>query len=372
MDWAFTEEQEQLAALTRQILEDSLTEERMRAVESSDSRVDHDLYSALGKAGILGVALPADLGGGGYGLIEQCRVLVELGRAVAPVPVLGPIVMAAMPLAEFGTAEQREWVVPAIAGETILTAALVEEQNPQPASPTTEATPSDGGWTISGSKTAVPAGLAAERFLVPASTPDGVTMFVVDHADAGVNVQAQEVTDRSLEALLDLDEVAAGADRVLDSIGTGAQVVDWILKRATVGLCALQLGVCERALELTAEYSKNRVQFDRPIATFQAVGHRLADAFIDVEGMRLTLWQAAWRLSEGLPCDTEIATAKFWASDAGHRIAHAAVHVHGGMGIDLDYHLNRYFIAAKRNEFALGAATEQLVKVGRALAEEPA
>jgi 3-oxocholest-4-en-26-oyl-CoA dehydrogenase beta subunit len=137
-------------------------------------------------------------------------------------------------------------------------------------------------------------------------------------------------------------------------------------------LCAVQLGVCERAIELTAEYAKQRVQFDRPIATFQAVGQRLADGFIDVEGIRLTTWQAAWRLSEDLPCDVEIDTAKFWASDAGHRIAHTAVHIHGGVGIDLDHPLHRYFVAAKRIEFALGAATEHLLGIGRTLADEPA
>jgi alkylation response protein AidB-like acyl-CoA dehydrogenase len=176
------------------------------------------------------------------------------------------------------------------------------------------------------------------------------------------------VTDNSIEAALSLDDASVPGDRVLG----GAEVVDWLASHMTVALCAVQLGVCERALELTAEYSKSRVQFDRPIATFQAVGQRLADAYIDVQGIRLTLWQAAWRLSEGLPCDEEIATAKFWASDAGHRVAHTAVHVHGGMGIDLDYHLNRYFVAAKRIEFALGGATEQLLTLGRALATEPA
>jgi alkylation response protein AidB-like acyl-CoA dehydrogenase len=130
--------------------------------------------------------------------------------------------------------------------------------------------------------------------------------------------------------------------------------------------------VCERAVELTAEYSKIRVQFERPIATFQAVGQRLADAYIDAEGIRLTLWQAAWRLSEDLPADTEIDTAKFWASDAGHRIAHTAVHIHGGVGIDLDYPLHRYFIAAKHTEFSLGTATDHLRSIGATLAAEPA
>ena len=158
----------------------------------------------------------------------------------------------------------------------------------------------------------------------------------------------------------------------LGEVGQGADIHAFVERRALVGLCSLQLGVCERAVEMTAEYSKERVQFDRPIATFQAVGQRLADAYIDVEGIRLTTLQAAWRLAAGLPCDAEIETAKFWAAEGGHRIAHTTVHIHGGVGIDLDYPAHRYFIAAKRNEFALGGATAQLRRLGRLLADEPA
>jgi alkylation response protein AidB-like acyl-CoA dehydrogenase len=135
-----------------------------------------------------------------------------------------------------------------------------------------------------------------------------------------------------------------------------------------VAWCAVQLGVTERALELTAEHALGRVQFGRPIGGFQAVAQRLADAYVDVEAIRLTLWQAAWRLAAGRPAEAEVATAKFWAADGGHRVAHTAVHVHGGVGIDLDHPLHRYFVAAKRNEFALGGATEQLRRLGDVLA----
>lgn len=383
MDFSFTEEQEELAGLTRQILTDELTEERMREVEGGAERFDRDLWAELGKANILGIALAEDSGGSGYGLIEQCRVLVELGRAVAPVPVLPSIVMGAMGVARFGTPEQKtEWAAPAALGEKILTAALVEELNPSVSEPVTRAERSDGGhaaaqrrrngWRLTGAKTAVPAGPIADLFLVPASTDDGVTVFGVRPGDAGVTVHRQAIVNKDAEALVSLDGVQVGDDRVLGDVGGGAEIAHWIWQRAVVGLCALQLGVCERALELTSEYSKTRVQFERPIATFQAVGQRLADAYIDVEGIRLTLWQAAWRLSEDLPCDTEIETAKFWASDAGHRVAHTAVHVHGGVGVDLDYHLHRYFIAAKHIEFSLGAATDHLRRIGSTLAAEPA
>ena len=142
------------------------------------------------------------------------------------------------------------------------------------------------------------------------------------------------------------------------------------MARATVGLCAMQSGVIERALELTAEYAKSRVAFGRPIGSFQAVTQRLADAFVDVEAVRLTMWQAAWLLASGA------AEALMWRwprpssgrPRPGHRVAHTAVHVHGGMGIDVTYPVHRYFVAAKRNEFALGGATAQLRRIGGALA----
>ncbi len=140
----------------------------------------------------------------------------------------------------------------------------------------------------------------------------------------------------------------------------------------TLATAAEQLGVSEGALELTSTYAKTREQFGRPIGTFQAVSQRLADGYIDVLGQRLTLWQAAWRLDEGLPADQAVAIAKLWAADAGHRLAHTTVHVHGGVGIDLDGEAHRYFTAAKRFEFAYGGATEQALLVGRSLAAEPA
>ncbi len=368
MDWSFTEEQEQIAALTRQILERELTEERMRGVEHSEHRFDAELYATLWNAGVLGVALPEQIGGGGLGLIELCRVLVEVGRAVAPIPAAAGAI-AAMAIARSGTHRLVDVAQPALAGEKVLTVALSEELNPDLEAPTMRAVRDGDGFVLSGAKTTVPAGAFADVFVVSAAIDDAEPgLFAVRRETSGVNVTEQIVTNTDREAFLELSDVRVPADH---HIGDG-DALNWVIDHLTVALCAVQLGVCERALELTAEYAKQRVQFDRPIATFQAVGQRLGDAFIDVEAIRLTLWQAAWGLSEGLPADIDVATAKFWAADAGHRVAHTAVHVHGGVGIDLDYPLHRYFVAAKRLEFMLGNATEQLRSLGVALAHEPA
>jgi len=373
------ESQRELAILSRRILTDRLTPERLAAAEAGGDRFDPALWASLAGAGILAAALPESLGGAGLGLLEQCSVLTELGRAVAPVPYLASIVLGAGALAAFGTPDQqRRWAAPAGRGELILTAALTEEDGDDPRVPSARAErvngdgQAGGGWLLSGVKTAVFAGPLAALLLVPAATADGAVVFLVAPGDAGVTVERQQVTGGGSAGRVTLRGARLGDDRVLGDPAAGPGITEWLVAHGTVGLCALQLGVVERALELTSAYARDRVQFGRPIGSFQAVTQRLADAYVDVEAVRLTMWQAAWRLAAGLPCATEVATAKFWAADAGHRVAHTAVHVHGGVGIDMDYPLHRYFTAAKRAEFALGGATSQLRRIGAALAREPA
>jgi alkylation response protein AidB-like acyl-CoA dehydrogenase len=352
MDFTFSEAQDELAGLARKIL----TEQDAP-------------WTDLAAAGVLAAGLPEALGGAGLGLLEHCSVLTEIGRATADVPYLASIVLGAGALAEFGTpAQVARWVGPAGRGSVVLTAALSEEDGDDPRFPSTRAERADGGWRLSGVKTAVPAAPRADLFLVPAATSGGMVVFGVSPSDAGVSVEPQQLTDFAEAGRVVLDGVTLDDDRVLGEPGQGAEITGWLVSRATVGLCAMQAGVIERALELTAEYARNRVQFGRPIGSFQAVAQRLADAYIDVEAVRLTMWQAAWLLASGGEAGTAVATAKFWAADAGHRVAHTAVHVHGGLGIDMSYPVHRYFVAAKHHEFALGGATAQLRRIGADLA----
>lgn len=364
MNFEFSPESDEAAALAAQILADRTSTERLREVEAHGDRYDHELWQSLASAGLLSLAIPEEYGGAGLGLIELARVLVEVGRTVAPVPlaVHGP---CALFLAEMGTEAQRDWLYGAAAGERLLTAAVSEDREALPARPQTTATPTDGGWTLDGTKTMVRAGKHADAFLVTATTPSGIGVFLVEHATA---MDMQKTSDGDQTARLEFDGVHVGADALVGT-GDAARLLGELL---TVASCAEQLGVTEGALRLTAAYAKEREQFGRPIGTFQAVSQRLADGYIDVLGQGLTLWQAAWRLSEKLEAATEVAVAKLWAADAGHRIAHTTVHVHGGVGIDLDGEAHRYFTAAKRFEFAFGGTTEQALKVGRALAAEPA
>jgi 3-oxocholest-4-en-26-oyl-CoA dehydrogenase beta subunit len=364
MDFELTETQNDLAGLTRRIFDDRVTQTRLREIEAAGKYFDGDLWAALREAGVLGAALPEAVGGGGLGLLEHCSVLIEVGRAVAPVPYLWSIAVGASALAEFGS----PLAGAAAAGEVVVTVALAEDLAESPEAPLTRAEPDGGGWVLDGAKAVVPFGSLADLLLVPATAPDGPGVFVVRPDADGLTLEAQRLVDGDDAPSIELVGVRVTA---ADRIG-GRDVLEWLINRVSVGLAAYQLGVLHQALELTAGYAREREQFGRPIGSFQAVAQRLADAYIDVEAVRLTMWEAAWRLQEALPAAAEIATAKFWAADAGHRVAHTAVHVHGGTGIDLDGAAHRYFTAAKRTEFTLGAATAQLRRLGAELAATPA
>ena len=374
MDFSFSEDQQQVAELARKILAERASHERQRALERSGApRFDRELWRELAQAGLLGIALPEAHGGGGLGFLELALVLEESGRRTAPVPLLETALLGALPIAEFGSEAQKRAILPRVAaGELVLSAALHEEGG-DARRPATTATPAGGGWALRGAKLCVPAGGIAERILVPAATGAGTLgVFLVDPQARGVVLEPALTTNAQPDAHLTFDGVQVAAQDVLGDPRAGARILAWLEPRAIAGLCAQALGVCEEALRLTAEYTKTRKQFDQPIAMFQAVGHRAANAYIDTEAIRLTSWQASWRLAEGLPAEAEVAVAKIWAAEAGQRVVHAAQHLHGGVGVDREYPLHRYFLWAKQLELSLGGTTRQLLRLGKLLADQAA
>ncbi len=359
MDFSFSDEQQAVADLAGQILGDQVTNDALKAFAGTDEPYPAEVWAALAEAGLLGIALAEDVGGAGLGFLEACMVLEQVGRTTAPLPYFATV-MAALAVDHCGSDEQRQALLPgAVDGTRVLTVALTETGT-GPLDPMTSA--ADG--VLTGTKLLVPFGAQATHAVVPARAGAATALYLVDLAGSGVS-QTDLVTTAGLPATrLDLDGAAA------EALGTGgAADVAWLVERATAALCATAIGICEEALRLTAEYTKTREQFDRPIASFQAVGQRAADAYIDTEAVRLTAWQAAWRLSEGLPAAEQVAIAKFWCAEGGQRVVHAAQHLHGGMGVDKDYPLHRYFLWAKELELTLGGATHSLLGLGALLAE---
>lgn len=371
MDFALTDEQTAIRDLAARILSEQITPERVRDIEHGDLWFAADTWAELAKADLLGICLPEAYGGGGYGLFELALILDQVGRNVAPLPVLPTLVLGALPIAEFGTEDQQaKWLPGVIAGEVILTAGLSEGGNGLPPTvPATTAVADGDNWRLTGVKELVPAAELAACILVPARTGNGTsTVFLVDPKAAGVNMAVNLGPNLEPLTTVTLQDVVVSAADVVGAVDGGEVIVSWVTDRAIAGYCALQAGVCEAALRITATYVSERKQFGTPIATFQAVAQRAADAYIDTEAVRLTAYQAAWRLAEGLPAAEELAIAKFWAAEGAHRVVHAAQHLHGGIGVDADYPVHRTFRWAKHIELALGGGTTHLRRLGALIA----
>ena len=393
MDFELGEEEQAIRDLTAQVLDDMSSHERLKALAADGDHVDRKAWAALAGTGVVGASVPEAYGGLGLGFLATAVALEEVGRRASPVPLLTTAVMGAMPIAAYGTQSQRAAWLPGVADGSTLACAALAEDGTTAGEPTTMAriatdrngpTPDgdgsapgrgvlghDGrGFVLDGTKVLVAGGLDADIALVPARLDDGgVGVFIVPTDAEGLEVRPVEVTTGRPEARFELSGVRVGPDALLGGgASEGAEIVRCIERHANVGLCMMMAGAARAAIELAADYTKQRHQFDRAIATFQAVSQRAGDSYIDAEAIWLTAYQAAWRLSAGLPADRETAIAKYWACEGGYRVVHAAVHVHGGVGVDRDYPLHRHFLAARHMELTFGHAEEQLAELGRQIA----
>ena len=370
MDFAFTEEQDSIRGLIKQVLTDLVTDDSLKALGREGRWFHERAWHQLAESGMLGLAVPLEHGGTGLGLTELCLLLEQVGRTVAPIPALPTLVSAALPLAEFGSEEQKDRFLAGIAqGKVVLAAALVDLGSRDSLKPSALAIPEGKDWRVSGRFTNVAYATSAARIVVPARTAEGDTRVLLVEPEApGVRLGEQRGTHGEPLFLLELRDARVASGDVLGSVDEGDRIWRYLVDRTTLGICAIELGIAEQALRMTAQYASERKQFGVPIATFQGVTQRVGDAYIDVQAMKSTMWQACWRLEQGLEADKELAVAKFWASEGGARVVAAAQHVHGGMGFDRDYPLYRYFMTSKGLELTLGGTHESLTSLGGLLA----
>ncbi len=373
MDFSYTDEQQSIFDLAAQILGEGTPQARLLEIERADGpRFDPELWGRFAEAGLVGLAIPEANDGGGCGFVEIAGVMEQIGRTTAPIPFFETAVLGALAIAEFGDAGQKKSILNEVAaGRRILTAALVEAETPL-LEPRTQARRDGGDWILEGVKAFVPSAEIADQILVPAKTDEGLAVFVVDREAAGVSLERLSTTSRMPESMLRLEGVRVGSEALLGDPGRGEEIVDFIELRANAALCNLALGVCEAALEMTAEYSKTRKQFDQPIAMFQAVAHREADAYIDTQSVRLTALEVAWRIAAGRDAREAVSIAKHFASEAGYRVTFSAQHIHGGIGVDREYPVHRYYVYARHLELVLGGSSQHLRRIGRLIAENAA
>jgi 3-oxocholest-4-en-26-oyl-CoA dehydrogenase beta subunit len=374
MEFTFNEEQLAVEEAAAGLFAGLVTPERVQEAEATDDRFDRPLWAELAQADLLGLPVPEAYGGGGFGMVELCLLLEAQGRSVALVPLWATLALGVLPIAEFGSEPLRTAVLPGVvSGSTVLTAALVDVASDLALGgtgrPKVEATTSSDGVTLSGTAFAVPYAHVAERILVPAALDGGVVVAVVDAGATGLTVERAATTNREIHPHLQFDGVEVRTESLLagGDPARGTEVITFLLARARTGLCALQVGVTEAAVAQTAEYLNTREQFGRPLSTFQGTMLRAADAAIDTEAIRVTMWQAAWRLDHGLDAELAVSVASWFAAEAGQRAVHATQHLHGGMGADISYPIHRYFLWGKQIELLLGSPSGQLAKLGSQL-----
>ena len=372
MDFKLTDEQSAVSEAAGGLFSGLVDAEKIADVEGSTDRIDRDLWKSLAEADLLGLAIPESDGGAGYGLMELCLLLEAQGNAVAPVPLWSALVLGALPLARFGSETQRAaWLPGVVAGDVILTAALSGSANSATSMPSVQAGASGDGFVLQGTELAVPQAHLADRIVLPARTEDGrVLLVLLDPAAPGVTLERATTTNREIHPHLHLAGVTVGEDDILVGPDGGRAALDVLQVAATTALCALQVGVCEAALTMTAAYLNGRQQFGRPLSTFQGTMLRAADAAIDIEAMRVTWQNAAWRFDTGRDATDAARVAKWQASERGQRTVHATQHLHGGMGADISYPIHRYFLWGKQIELLLGGPSVQLAKLGADIAAQ--
>jgi len=369
MDFTISEEQNSVKDLAAQILADFTSVDQLKRIEQSEESFDSKLWQALAEAGLLGVDIAQAQGGMGMGYYALSMLCEEIGRTVAPVPVVPVLAVAAGVLNRFGTDEQKERLLPGVAdGSKLVTAALEEYNNDDPSRPGCSAEKSGEGYRISGTKICVSVATGAERILLSATHGKDLVVALVDPKADGVSLNAQVVTSGETRHELILDGVEVDAADILGIQDQARASMDWARQSARVALSAMAVGLCDKMMRMTGSYTSEREQFGRAVATFQAVSHRVADCYIDTECLRLVTQQAASLIDQGQDAEEASVIAKIWCGDVSHRVSQASQHCHGGTGVDRDYPLYRYCLHARQIELSAGSSARLTGQLGRAIA----
>ncbi len=371
MDFNIPEELKSVQDLAAQILSDFTDLDQLKKLEQADEPFDATLWQALAEAGLLGLDIAEAQGGTDLGFFALTALCEEVGRTAAAVPIVPVLVSGAGTIRRFAGDKLKERYLPGIAdGSALVTAALEEYNNDDPTRPACTAGTVEGGFTISGTKICVSQAQRATRILIAATTGEELLVALIDPRAAGVTLTAQLVTSGEIRQELQLDQVQVPVE---DTVAVGAralEAMEWAHQATRTALSAMAVGVCDKMMRITGQYTTEREQFGRAIATFQAVSHRVADCYIDVECLKLVTQQAASLLDQGRPADEAATIAKIWCGDVTHRVSQAAQHCHGGTGVDRDYPLYRYCLLARQIELSAGNSAQLTARLGRSIAAQ--
>ena len=362
MDFDFSEDQMMIMDAARKFLEKECPKEKVRKLREDERGYDLKMWQKMAELGWMGLILPEEYGGTGLAYMDLVSLMEEMGRNILPAPFFPTVALCALPILEYGTAEQKEKFLPEIAnGEKIWTLALTEGSVTHEASGIELCANLEGDYyLLSGTKLFVPYAQVADYLLVVGRTDrkgtpeEGITVFIVDTKSPGIDTEVIPTAAHDKQCEVRLDRVRVPRDNVLGEVGRGWEIVEFTLQRGSVLKCAEMLGGVEAVLEMTNNYAKERVQFDKPIGSFQAIQHKLANMLIEVEGLRCLVYEAAWHIGTGSPSKMLISMAKVKANEVYQRVCLDGIKIHGAVGFTEELDLGLYFLRTKASEFTLG------------------
>ena len=372
MDLGLTEAQQMLRNSAREFLEAECTEAFVRAMEEDERGYTPESWQKIAENGWLGLIFPEEYGGAGLEFLDLCILLEEIGGAMLPGPFFSTVVLGGMAILDAGSDEQKRQYLPGIAeGQVIATLALTEpDVRWDAAGVRTTAEPDGDGFVINGTKLFVPNAHVSDYLVVAARTGEAeedVSLFILPANTSGVSQTLLKTIASDRQSEVTFEGVRVPGSALLGELNGGWPTIARVVQWGAVGKCAEMVGNGQRVLDMTVEFVKQRIQFGRPIGSFQAIQHHCANMATDVEGSRYVTSQAAWRLSEGLPAESEVAMAKAWVSDAVRRVCATGHQCHGAIGFTKEHSMQLYSRRAKAAELAFGDSREHLERVAEAI-----
>ncbi len=372
MDLGLTEDQEMLRSMAREFIEQETPRTFVRDMEEDDRGFTADMWQKIAQVGWLGLIVPEEHGGTGQNLVDLGILLEEVGHGVMPGPFFNTALVTVAILDAGSDAQKAEYLPRIAAGDLIATAAILEPYSRLDANGINlEAAASGDGYTLNGTKMFVENAHAADYLLVAARTggsgEDGITLLLVDAQSDGVSVDKLKTIATDNQCEVTFNNVSVPGANVLGEAGNGWSQLRLLLQKGAALRCCQMVGALQEVLDMTVEYVKNRVQFGRPIGSFQAIQHYCANMATDVDGSRFITYQAIWRLGEGLPSDLEVSSAKAWVSDSAQRVAATAHQCHGAIGFTQEHDLQLFTRRLKAWEVSFGDGDYHRERVAQAM-----
>ena len=366
MDFGFSEEQEMLRSASRDFLAKECDIAYVRKMMDDDRGYTDKVWKQMAELGWMGLILPEQYGGSGLTFVDLVVVLEEMGKLVTPGPFFSTVALGGVALLEGGSdAQKQQWLPKLAEGKLVATVAQLEPSGRWDAGGIALEAKKDGaGYRLSGTKLFVPDGHTADLLIVAARTSgstgkDGVSLFLVDGKAPGVQTTLLKTMDQTRKlAEVKLENVAVGADRVLGAAGDGWRLIERIVDRAKVALCAEMCGGAQRVLDMSVDYAKVREQFGRPIGSFQAIQHKCANMLVQVESAKSATYYAAWAAANDVAeAHLAVCMAKAYTSDAYRFVSGEGIQIHGGIGFTWEHDMHLFFKRAKGSEVTFGDAT---------------